>query len=87
MKTGEVLINEDELIRVSNNWSVVQSYYIIYHSTQALAGARCFPRPTSHIKTQKIFSNLWGESTIFDADLTSEEKMRFIQRFNHTIYA
>ena len=51
--------DEDELVRVSNNWTVVQLYYVLYHSTQALLLATGQPRPDSHPKTQKQFATLW----------------------------
>jgi hypothetical protein len=50
---------EDELVRLSNTWGVVQAYYVGYHATQALALAKGMPRPDSHPKTQNIFSTLW----------------------------
>ena len=60
MMLGVCLIREEELINLSNNWNVVQTYYIIYHATQSLAAAKGFPRPESHSKTQNLFFSLWG---------------------------
>lgn len=57
---GERVINAEELIRLSNNWSVVQAYYVFYHATQALAVSRGFPRPDSHPKTQNQFHNMFA---------------------------
>lgn len=50
---------DEEIIRLANNWAVVQTYYIIYHGTQAMAAARGFPRPDSHPKTQNLFTSFW----------------------------
>lgn len=50
---------DDEVIRLANNWAVVQAYYVVYHATQALAVARGFPRPDSHPKTQNQYANFW----------------------------
>jgi len=54
------LIEEDELIRLSNNWSCIQTYYIFYYCTQSLVVAKWNQRPESHPKTQNIFYDLWG---------------------------
>ena len=54
------VIDSEELIRLSNNWSVVQAYYVIYHSTQALAVSKGFNRPDSHPKTQKQFHSFFA---------------------------
>lgn len=58
--SGEYAV-EDELVRVSNSWGVVQAYYALYHATQALVVALGQPRPTSHPKTQQAFSNFWTQ--------------------------
>lgn len=50
---------EDELVRLTNNWGVVQLYYSTYHAVQALAITLGFPRPETHSKTQKLFMSLW----------------------------
>jgi hypothetical protein len=55
---GEVA-TEEELLRLVNNWAVVQAYYVIYHATQALIVARGAPRPESHPKTQRQFVAAW----------------------------
>jgi hypothetical protein len=44
----------DEVVRVSNNWNVVQAYYALYHAMQAILVARGYDRPDSHSKTQKM---------------------------------
>jgi hypothetical protein len=54
------LLKGDEIVRVSNNWNVVQAYYALYHATQALIVARGLQRPESHPKTQKMFLDFWG---------------------------
>lgn len=53
-------MESEEMIRLSNNWSVVQAYYVLYHATQAIVVAKGFPRPESHPKTQKQFHNLFA---------------------------
>ena len=53
-------LGSEEMISLSNNWSVVQAYYVLYHVTQAIAVAKGFPRPDSHPKTQKQFYNLFA---------------------------
>ena len=50
---------EDEFIRLSNSWGVVQAYYVAYHMTQALIVAKGNARPTTHPKTQTQYANLW----------------------------
>lgn len=51
---------EDALVRLTNNWGVVQLYYVLYHATQALFVARTGQaRPTSHLATQKDFADYW----------------------------
>lgn len=50
---------DDEVTRLANNWAVVQTYYVVYHATQALAVAKGFPRPDSHPKTQNQFISFW----------------------------
>lgn len=57
-------VHESELVKLSNNWSTVQVYYVLYHSTQAVAGAKGFIRPSSHPKTQHIFCDLWATRNI-----------------------
>jgi len=56
---NELYAKEDEIVRVSNNWCVVQLYYVLYHATQALVVARGHPRPTTHPTTQKTFMDYW----------------------------
>ena len=50
---------DEEFVRQTNTWGVVQAYYVGYHMTQALVVARGEPRPTSHQKTQNLFVTLW----------------------------
>lgn len=54
------LIEEDEVIRLANNWAVVQTYYVVYHAVQALAAAKGFDRPESHSKTQNQFLSFFA---------------------------
>lgn len=58
------IANEQELLRLSNNWSCIQIYYIFYHCTQALHIAKGHPRPESHPKTQNIFNDYWAGRSI-----------------------
>jgi hypothetical protein len=57
---GQVATDED-LVRLMNNWAVVQAYYVGYHAAQALAVARGHPRPESHPKTQTLFATFWAD--------------------------
>ncbi|QNJ92286.1 hypothetical protein HZU40_29690 [Mycolicibacterium fluoranthenivorans] len=63
----ELLLNlgsrfeEDELIRLSNSWGSVQTYYVGYAATQALIVAEGRARPTDHPKTQSQVRALWVE--------------------------
>lgn len=58
------IVNEEELLRLSNNWSFIQIYYIFYHCTQALHVAKGHPRPESHPSTQNIFYDYWAARSI-----------------------
>lgn len=59
------IIQEDELLRLSNNWSSIQVYYIFYHCTQALHVAKGHPnRPESHPATQNLFYDYWASRSI-----------------------
>lgn len=58
---GGQLATEEELLRLMNNWAVVQTYYVGYHATQSLLVARGQPRPESHPKTQTQFAALWAD--------------------------
>lgn len=49
----------DDVVRLTNNWAVVQAYYVTYHATQAYSGAKGQPRPDSHPKTQNEFGTRW----------------------------
>lgn len=60
LQTTDRFANEDEILRLSNNWSTVQTYYILYHCTQALHGAKGHPRPESHPSTQNVFVDQWA---------------------------
>lgn len=56
---GGVYATEDEFVRLTNNWAAVQLYYVLYHATQAALQAQGQPRPSTHTKTQNMFSDLW----------------------------
>ncbi len=60
---GEVT-RDDELVRLMNNWSVVQAYYAAYHGIQAVVVARGKPRPETHPKTQALFADHWTNRAI-----------------------
>jgi len=57
---GKHFVHESELVKLSNNWSTVQAYYVLYHSTQAVAVAKDYVRPPNHPRTQSLFHNLWA---------------------------
>lgn len=59
LMSGSVF-REEEAIRLSNNWSAIQTYYVLYHCAQALHVAQGHPRPDSHPKTQNAFHNQWA---------------------------
>jgi hypothetical protein len=61
---GGQLASEEELLRLMNNWAVVQTYYVGYHAVQALLTARGQPRPSSHPKTQAQYAALWADRTL-----------------------
>ena len=61
---GEDLIRDEEVIRLSNNWNVVQGYYILYHIVQAVVVAKGNARPTSHPKTQQWYFQLFTRSRV-----------------------
>jgi hypothetical protein len=50
---------EDEFLRLSNSWGVIQAYYVGYHATQALVVAKGDARPASHPKSQQLYAALW----------------------------
>lgn len=61
---GKHFVNESELVKLSNNWSTVQAYYVLYHSTQAVAVAKGYSRPLNHPRTQSMFYNLWANRNL-----------------------
>ncbi len=61
---GGQLASEEELLRLMNNWAVVQAYYVGYYAVQALLSARGQPRPESHPKTQAQFAALWTDRAL-----------------------
>lgn len=58
---GEQLLQDEEVIRLSNNWNVVQGYYVLYHAVQAVVAAKGQPRPASHAKTQEWHYQLFAK--------------------------
>ena len=63
-------IADDELVRLTNTWSIVQTYYVAYHATQALWVALGHDRPTAHPKTQSLFVDLWATRNLHLPPLT-----------------
>ncbi len=61
---GGELASEEDLLRLMNNWAVVQAYYVGYHAVQALLAARGQPRPESHPKTQAQFATMWADRAL-----------------------
>jgi hypothetical protein len=51
---------EDELIRITNTWAVVQAYYVHYHAFRALLAARGINAPGRHDRTQAMFADYWA---------------------------
>ncbi len=58
-KTENVLINEDDLIRLSNNWCIVQTYCVLFYSTQALSITEGYTKPTTHPLIHRNYYLLW----------------------------
>lgn len=54
------VFKEEEAIRLSNNWSAIQTYYVLYHCTHALHVAHGHSRPENHPKTQNVFHSQWA---------------------------
>jgi hypothetical protein len=61
---GESIVHDEEVIRQSNNWNVVQAYYVVYHATQAVVVSKNQPRPTTHRKTQQFYHEIFLRSSI-----------------------
>jgi len=59
-KTENSIINEDDLIRLSNNWCIVQAYYIIYYTTQALSIIYGHQKPVTHPQNQRTYYQIWS---------------------------
>jgi len=55
------LTDQDELVRLANNWLAVQTYYVTYHATQAVAVSAGMTRPQQHAATQKLFCAMWAD--------------------------
>lgn len=64
LATSAELMVDDELIRVANNWAVIQAYYSVYHATQALHVARGCSRPESHPATRKLYRSHWVDRRV-----------------------
>lgn len=59
MAVGSRYSEDDELMRLTNNWAAVQLYYVCYHATQALTVVRGRQRPESHQTTRRLFLDMW----------------------------
>jgi len=62
---GRHFVEEPELVKLSNNWSTVQAYYVLYHSTQAVFVAKGNVRPMTHPITQRTFHSLWADRNLY----------------------
>ena len=60
-KMENLLIKEDDLIRLSNNWCLMQAYYAFYYTTQALAVIEGYSKPKTHPQVQRAFLKLWSD--------------------------
>ena len=59
-KMENLLIKEDDLIRLSNNWCIMQTYYIYYYTTQALSVLEGYSKPKTHPQVQRTYLKLWS---------------------------
>jgi len=59
---GAHVARDEEIIRLSNNWNVVQAYYVFYHATQAIVACKGYARPTTHPKTQQLYFQIFTKS-------------------------
>jgi hypothetical protein len=61
---GEQWLQDEEIIAVSNNWTVIQAYYVLYHVTQAYSIAKGQGRQESHTATQRVFASFWPDRNL-----------------------
>lgn len=59
-KMENLLIKEDDLIRLSNNWCIMQAYYIFYYTTQALEVLEGYNKSKTHPQVKRTFLKLWS---------------------------
>ncbi len=59
-KMENLLIKEDDLIRLSNNWCIMQAYYIFYYTTQALEVLDGYNKSKTHPQVKRNFLKLWS---------------------------
>lgn len=64
ISAGEQWFQDEEIIAVSNNWTVVQAYYVLYHATQAYSIAKGQERQESHPATQRCFAAFWADRNV-----------------------
>ncbi len=60
-KMGDMFIKEDDLVRLSNNWSIVQTYYILYYTTQALVISEGYSKPLTHPQVHRTYYLYWSK--------------------------
>ena len=64
-KMSDVFISEDDLTRLSNNWCVVQCYYIFYYLTQVIAICEGYKKPLSHAQVQRTYYSIMSKKPWF----------------------
>lgn len=62
-KMSELFIKEDDLVRLSNNWSIVQCYYVLYYLTQVLAICEGYKSPVTHAQVQRVYYFIVSKKT------------------------
>jgi hypothetical protein len=55
-------IDEDEVVRLSNNWNVVMAYYIAFHGTHAVVAGREQPAPPDHTRLRRQYGAIFVDS-------------------------
>lgn len=62
---------EDEFIRLANSWGVIQTYYVVYHATQAARGATR-PQPEGRSRPLGVRLTLRADRSSWSAALRNE---------------
>jgi hypothetical protein len=60
LATNYLYAREEELVRITNSWAVVQAYYVHYHAFAALLAAQGRDAPARHDKLQAMFASEWA---------------------------